>query len=354
MVTRMETRAPKMIEKLVRVLTPPADREHVLGDLSERYVSPRQYLFDALRTLPYLIGSRARRTTHPLGLVLIGLFLWFATFYGNRQASWLGATIPTVITLALLTLRDVYRRASLKWAVALLDTVVAAAGVLLSQAILAVAAPELGLDRFTLTGGFPLGFIILFFIRLQSPTGFLRAPTFPTPVSIEGLRAEIGIYERLIRRAVNIEIGACVFVTAVFTLMALSQRSPPVVRVACVLTVAAAIFVWVFLYRNGRVRPISATLGLAETITVYRADLIRRRRLSQTYVWWYVAPLAVGPSIMAVAIQLRRPDPFQGVVVTLLFLGVIGVMLVLGQLGVAHKTQQRIEQLTAASEQLAR
>ena len=120
------------------------------------------------------------------------------------------------------------------------------------------------------------------------------------------------------------------------------------------MTVAAAIFIWVFLYRNGRVRPISTTPGLAQTITVYRADLIRRRRLSQTYLWWYVAPLSVGPGIMAVDIQLRRPNPIEGIVVTLLFLGMICTVLVLGQLGIAHRTQQRIDQLTEASGQLGR
>src|ERR1041384_7011861 len=100
----METRPPALIEKLVRALIPPASREHVVGDLNERYVSPRQYLLDALRALPYLIASRLRRTTHPIAVPLLAAFLWWCVFHGFRQESWIAATIPTVITLVTLAL----------------------------------------------------------------------------------------------------------------------------------------------------------------------------------------------------------------------------------------------------------
>ena len=62
---KVETCPPKVIERVVQLLMPPASREHVLGDLSERYVSPRQYLVDALRTLPFVVVSRVRRTSNP-------------------------------------------------------------------------------------------------------------------------------------------------------------------------------------------------------------------------------------------------------------------------------------------------
>src|SRR5437016_2809889 len=40
----------KAAEAIVAVFVPPACREEVLGDLHERYSSPRQYALDALRT----------------------------------------------------------------------------------------------------------------------------------------------------------------------------------------------------------------------------------------------------------------------------------------------------------------
>ena len=61
MVERMETRPPALMTRLVRALIPPASREHVLGDLNERYVSPRQYVFEALRALPRTRRYACRR-----------------------------------------------------------------------------------------------------------------------------------------------------------------------------------------------------------------------------------------------------------------------------------------------------
>jgi len=55
--------APKHLETIVRLLLPPASREHVLGDLHERYKSRKSYLVDALLVLPAVITSRIRRTT---------------------------------------------------------------------------------------------------------------------------------------------------------------------------------------------------------------------------------------------------------------------------------------------------
>jgi hypothetical protein len=42
---------PENLEKIVRWLVPAASREHVLGDLNERYRSPGKYLVDALCVL---------------------------------------------------------------------------------------------------------------------------------------------------------------------------------------------------------------------------------------------------------------------------------------------------------------
>ena len=48
----MKPGPPKTFEALVAVLVPPACREEVLGDLHERYGSPRQYGLDAASTVP--------------------------------------------------------------------------------------------------------------------------------------------------------------------------------------------------------------------------------------------------------------------------------------------------------------
>src|SRR6187549_1231387 len=58
----METNPPKLIERFVGMLIPEPCREHVLGDLCERYKSPGQYILEALSTLPFVLASRLRRT----------------------------------------------------------------------------------------------------------------------------------------------------------------------------------------------------------------------------------------------------------------------------------------------------
>jgi hypothetical protein len=121
-------------------LVPTVHREHVLGDLLERYESPARYLREALRTLPYLFLSRLRRTTHPLGLFIVGGFLVAGRVStATAQESGLVALIPTLLTLVTLMLRDIYRAPKVCWPrAALTDVAIAAVLVLLLQ-----AGPEL-------------------------------------------------------------------------------------------------------------------------------------------------------------------------------------------------------------------
>lgn len=76
--------APRRLEYFVRLLLPPAAREHVLGDLQERYTSPWSYMLDALFVLPPVIISRIRRTTDFLLFFLEAL----AIYLSFTAASW--------------------------------------------------------------------------------------------------------------------------------------------------------------------------------------------------------------------------------------------------------------------------
>jgi len=346
----METRPPEIVASLVRVLVPPASREHVLGDLQERYRSPPQYLADALKALPFIIASRLRRTTHPLGLLLAGAFFYWAVFWGNRQESWVAALIPTLTTLVLLAVRDVYRALAPRWArVIAIDIAVAASGVLLSQLILAATAPGLVLTPMTLGVGFPLGFVVLFFVRWQSPTGIHQPRGISSGISMQELRTEIVHYESTIRRAIRIETGACIFVAIAFQPV-LWGSAPLIVRIGGGFTSAAALFIAWHLYRHARVQPIPENLGFTDSIAAYRNDLERRRRMSRTYGWWYVAPLAMGIWLMGIAPLLQRPDSLFSAALGTIILAAVSAILVLVHRGLAQKAQQRIDQLGLASE----
>ena|SRR5258706_15717163 len=58
----MEARPSSLIEAVVEALIPAAYREHVMGDLNERYTSPSQYVADAIQTVPFVLWSHMRRS----------------------------------------------------------------------------------------------------------------------------------------------------------------------------------------------------------------------------------------------------------------------------------------------------
>lgn len=106
-----------MIEKIVGILIPPACREEILGDLRERNEGAQLFLYDALRTLPFVIYSRIRRTTDSVVLLMQAFccyvsFLavaWFRyrSLIADREGLLLLA-IPCAIALAVLMLADAY------------------------------------------------------------------------------------------------------------------------------------------------------------------------------------------------------------------------------------------------------
>jgi hypothetical protein len=106
-----------VIEKSVGIFIPPACREEVLGDLRERNEGAQLFLYDALRTVPFVILSRVRRTTDSVVLLMEA----FCCYVSYLAAAWvlspamvakreglLRLAIPGVIALVVLMLADAY------------------------------------------------------------------------------------------------------------------------------------------------------------------------------------------------------------------------------------------------------
>jgi hypothetical protein len=109
---------PQALEKIVASLMPPACREHVLGDLFERYRSNREYLREALLILPLVVASRIRRKADA-NVLLIEAFATYLSFvavgwqfYGAsflyEHSGFLRLAVPAVAALAGLLLFDAY------------------------------------------------------------------------------------------------------------------------------------------------------------------------------------------------------------------------------------------------------
>jgi len=143
----MKSAPPRLLEKIIGWFIPPACREHVLGDLHERFESTWLYLRDAASAVPMVILSRIRRTADPQ-LLLMEAFALYIAFVG---AAWwidrgsflfqpfglLRLAIPAAIGLLAFVVADAYsqpsRRSVLK---PMLQTAAGLAFAFLSQMIL--------------------------------------------------------------------------------------------------------------------------------------------------------------------------------------------------------------------------
>ena len=167
----MTSRPPAALESVVGLFVPPLTSEHVLGDLAERYTSPRQYLLDALRTVPAVVISQIRRTSFFLLWPMIGLGLTIA-FGRGAEEWWPRAVIPAVITLLAFMFRHAYRVPDLKRPrrKGLVDVAIVAGTGLAFQAGVALWHPEWLITSAGLRGG-ALALAVLYPLRLQNPTG---------------------------------------------------------------------------------------------------------------------------------------------------------------------------------------
>jgi hypothetical protein len=164
-------------EAIAGILIPPACREEVLGDLYERNATPRQYVRDALRTVPLVIVSRIRRTCEP-GLFAMHAAVFYLSFFA---AAWLEVpallyerwglwrlAIPCAVWLLALLLEDAYaaQRRLLR-------------GPMFAVAVMFISQAALGVLPFSivLRGGL-LGLALTLAIRLlfQPPSQSQRGP----------------------------------------------------------------------------------------------------------------------------------------------------------------------------------
>lgn len=303
----MEARPPALADAIVRALIPPACREAVIGDLWERYTSPRAYLFEALRALPFLVFSRIKRTTNAT-MLAITFFMLLASF-GRMGQPWPSAAIPALAVLIAFVMRDVYRNhstAPLRRVTG--DAVVVVALALLSQAVLAGVRPDLVLAPSQALIGAGMCLCLLT-ARLVTPQVNFQRWQFATgaAVSLEELRREIQQAQHAARGTRLVETGAGVLVIA-GAIAGVWFAPEPFMKTAMGILAAGATFVIVYLHRQA-MRPVPMDRDFTETRSAYRSELVRGERLLR-WVWlWYLVPLAIGPVALIVGWALTQERP---------------------------------------------
>jgi hypothetical protein len=351
----METRPPVLIEAVVRLLLPPASREHVLGDLSERYTSPHRYVAEAVRTLPFVVASRIRRTTSLVGLLLPGLIFMLAFSAGPGQYFWIRGAIPTVAVLLSLTLRDAYRVPDLAraWAQGFVDIAVVTGFVLMSQAILMVTQPEWMIAD----GGaarFLLNLVLLLLLRVQNPIPgpFTRGVSYGATMSLATLHREISAYEQGIRRAVGIEIVVGGLLVPIFAGIALLAPAMPMpIRLGFAMTAVGGVFVISRMRARLKVPPIPNDDDFSQTVRHYQTRLEHQHQSLRTAWRWYGLPLGLGPMLIFAVAAGGSATPLINV--TLVVGGFIAISLFFHRVLFARQARslrQRIDALAVVTE----
>jgi hypothetical protein len=349
--SKMEARPPALIEAAVRLLVPYAAREHVLGDLSERYSSPLQYTVDALRTIPFVLVSQIRRTS-PLGAVVIQSFLLFVGF-GVGSGALLVAALAVVAALLGLVLRDAYKQCvSISATQIVVDLAFGSGCLIVAEGVLAVTRPDLVLPwRGAVAGAVSFG--VLFLLRLQNP-GLGASPRqvlAQAPRNLDALLTEVRLYERMIRRGSRVEVGTGIAVAAFFVAPIVSSPNW-VMRLGWCLAAVYGLYVAAFVLLHAT-RPMPDGLGFEGSLAFYRRELERRHGLIRTMWFWYILPFA--PAIILITIgglmlAVERNRPLWPAAVFVAIAVIIGVVIHFGSLEMARKIRVRIDALKAVEE----
>ena len=233
----------KAAEAIVAVLVPPASREEVLGDLHERYSSPSQYGFDALRTIPLVIFSRIRRTTDPLVLPMQAFVLYLSFLIAawlqdgaflHGQAGLMRLAIPAAIVMLGLILDDAYAKPGQRSPLKLIrGPVLGFALALAAQGVFRIADPNLAIPAWIAFYGCAISLPLSSALRILFPpvTSQLQSAKVPADWLKQSARS-IGSPETTIR---IVKVVAGIFAVVIAGLWIADRAALPKPRTVLVL-----------------------------------------------------------------------------------------------------------------------
>jgi hypothetical protein len=318
----MEARPPVLIDHVVHALIPPAARECVIGDLWERYRSPQQYAWEALKVMPYVVASQIRRTCNlpMLALQALTFFICFGGLAVNLRPLdipyWLRASVPTMAAVIALLLRDAYRQSGQHPARrAALDVATAVSFVLASQAqavLFVLSANGVLSPDFVLTLR-PQRLLLLiaslamiFYLRMWADQ---RLPVTDRDISSDDLSREYEQFRRSVHwrrlREITGALGGLVVGIGLFI-----QATDVAPQIGGALSIALAVFIAVYLAIRTSVEPMPQQTNFASSLALYRRELERQTNLLRRVAWLW--SLTIIPPLVAEAIGrgLSNAQPF--------------------------------------------
>ncbi|MBV8896881.1 MAG: hypothetical protein JO051_10255 [Acidobacteriaceae bacterium] len=232
----MQSAPPKIIEKTVSLLLPPAGREEVLGDLYESCTTSGEYIREALSVVPMVILSRIRRTADAQVLLMQGTILYLsfmgAAWYEGKtslfdDAGFVKLAIPAAWVLFGVVIDDAYCSPGKKSVLKQVRGPVAGLGLAyLSQAVLAIGCQRLALAPWILFYGSAVGLLCSIAVRCLfpavtdrqvgagGPALWLKHTAEPVRIASEGLLIVRSLALVLLVAFVGGEVGGPVLSTS--------------------------------------------------------------------------------------------------------------------------------------------
>jgi hypothetical protein len=334
---------PKILEKLVGALLPPAYREHVLGDLWERYRGNWRYLCEALLILPLLVVSRIRRTTDAQNLLTeaFAVYLSFVAagwqFYGSSflydHSGFLRLAVPAGAALGSLLLLDAYFDRGYKGLTVAVRGVAFAVGISLSpQFLMASLIPRLRLPLSVLLAGGASSVLLVSGLRRFLQAGALHrfqqsleCRFDPHRMSAEEIRTAAF---RIRTRARVVRVVLCLAGGSAALVWVWAMRHSPnlAYSLGCGISLAGTAY-GVYVLQKGFSRGrLEADASLAMCLEFYRRNLEGRLDLLR-HVWPRLIALPLAGTLIVLAADPAIPAFWlrvPGVVLAILFYGSLG------------------------------
>ncbi len=306
----MNPEPSKVLQRAVRCLLPQGAREHVLGDLQERFVetgSSAGYLLDALRTLPYIVLGQIIRNVDGrlVAFEAVALIASFALYVLRKPAA--GHTYAPamlavgVIALAALVLGDAYVEPRNRARYHTLRQPVLAYGAawvagLLLGAVIPALAPVPGIVLQSAASGF--FFLFMGRILFVGLAGERSSPSAIGSFADVRLQAE-GLKRRVRQRNVSEYAGVAIGVVA--SAIGVFRAHQPLLRAGLAVAIPGLLWAAYELYRRGSSRELPASLSETEAVAFLRSELARQRDALRNVHFWYLGPLVPAMVLISAA-----------------------------------------------------
>ena len=303
---------PALLAQLVLWLIPPASRESVAGDLWELYRSPFHYACDALRVLPFVVVSQARRHADLPVLALQGILLF--SLFGIFGAAFAAAATGAILVLLLLA--GAYRESGRPSARrAMIEAVLAAGGFAELFGLMAAHFIKPGwydAPYFAFLGPYmvPLLCLARTLVVLWEDT---RRPRAIAQLSLNEVRGFYRSFETRARWRNDVEIA--VLLGSGFILAWLPQHPFMLVSLCAYLATAC------YLLLDGGVRPLPRSADFSSARSVIQSELTRQHRIRCFVGWLWFVPLMLDIRASLAAGGAGRPLALLSAIVLLLLCG---------------------------------